>query len=326
LGKERGCRRMDKKAYTVIILSQQAAKAKKFLISALALRIAAALLGILILVFAFVIYDYRIYHEKVTDLHRLQAESDFQQGEIRAFLGKITALEEELKKLADMERQMEGDLREVNELRKSNKRSPVRPTPEVTKKGSTEDISSGAEEISILEGKRPWLISHLNQDLLVLRKQALRREQSLQEFGTKLQVRKSVLLATPSMWPVAGQISSRFGDTRLNFDSGGPRPHRGVDISAPPGTPIVAPADGVIRFAGYGLDLGRLIIIDHGYGFSTKYGHLKKYFVQTGDKVRKGQTIGAVGSSGSSTGPHLHYEVHIHDRAVNPADYLKQKP
>jgi murein DD-endopeptidase MepM/ murein hydrolase activator NlpD len=321
---------MDQKAYTVIILSQQAAKAKKFLISALALRIAAALLGILILVSAFVIYDYRIYHEKVTDLHRLQAEADLQQGEIRAFMGKISALEEELKKLADMERQMERDLREVYELKKANKRSPARPAADVTKKGSTEATTevkaSVVEEISILEGKRPWLISHLNQDLQVLRKQALRTEHSLQEFGTKLQFRKLVLLATPSMWPVAGQISSRFGDTRLNFDSGGPRPHRGVDISAPMGTPIVAPADGVIRFAGHGLDLGRLIIIDHGYGFSTKYGHLKKYFVQTGDKVRKGQTIGAVGSSGSSTGPHLHYEVHLHDRAVNPGDYLKQRP
>jgi len=195
----------------------------------------------------------------------------------------------------------------------------------LTEAGSEHAPSTG-EEISILEGRRSQLISNLSQDLLVLRKQALCREQSLQEFGKRLQVRKLVLLATPSLWPVAGQISSRFGDTRLNFDSGGPRPHRGVDISAPMGTPVIAPADGVVRSVGQGLDLGRLIIIDHGYGFSTKYGHLKRYFVQTGDKVRKGQTIGAVGSSGSSTGPHLHYEVHIHDRAVNPADYLKQRP
>jgi len=317
---------MDQKAYTVIILSQQAAKPKRFLLSLLVLRIAATLLGILILLSAFVIYDYRIYHGKVTDLRRLQAEADFQQVEIRAFMGKIAALEEELKKLSEMERQMEGDVREVRELKKPNRRSPVGPAPDVTKKGSTEVIPSVAEEVSILEGKRPRLISHLNQDLLVLRKQALRREQSLQEFGKFLQGRKLVLLATPSLWPVAGQVSSRFGDTRLNADAGGPRPHRGVDISAPAGTPIVAPADGVIRFVGQGLDLGRLIIIDHGYGFSTKYGHLKKYFVQAGEKVRKGQTIGAVGSSGASTGPHLHYEVHIHDRPVNPGDYLKQRP
>ena len=129
---------MDQKAYTIIILSQQAAKVKKFLISTLALKIAAVVLGILILVSAFVIYDYGIYQEKVADLHRLQAEADSQQGEIRAFLGKITALEEELKKLAEMERQLERDLKEVNELKKSNRRSPAGPTSEVTKKGSTE--------------------------------------------------------------------------------------------------------------------------------------------------------------------------------------------
>ena len=141
---------MEQKAYTVIILSQQAAKAKKFLISTLALRIAAVVLAILILVSAFVIYDYRIYHEKVTALHRLRTEADSQRVEIRAFMGKITALEEQLKMLTEMERQMERDLKEVNELKKPNKRSPVRPIPEVTKKGSTEVISSVAEEISIL--------------------------------------------------------------------------------------------------------------------------------------------------------------------------------
>jgi murein DD-endopeptidase MepM/ murein hydrolase activator NlpD len=317
---------MERKAYTIIILSQQAAKAKRFLISTLSLKIAAVVLAIFILVSAFVIYDYGIYQEKVVDLHRLQAEANSQQVEIRAFLGKIAALEGELKKLTEMERQVERDLREVNELKKPNRRSPVGPTSETTKTGSPEVISAVGEEISILEEKRSQLISTLSQDLLVLRKQALRTEHRLQGFGKSLQARKLVLLATPSLWPVAGQISSRFGATRLSADAGGPRPHRGVDISAPTGTPIIAPADGVIRLAGEGLDLGRLIIIDHGYGFSTKYGHLKKYFVQTGDKVRKGQTIGAVGSSGASTGPHLHYEVHIHDRAVNPADYLKQRP
>ena len=317
---------MDQKAYTVIIVSQQAAKVKKFLISTLALKIAAVALAVLILVSAFVIYDYGIYQEKVADLHRLQAEADSQQSEIRAFLEKITVLEGEIKKLAEMERQLERDLKEVNELKKPNRRSPVGAASEATKKGSPEVISAVGEEISILEGKRSRLISYLNQDLRVLRKQAVRTQQRLEDFGKSLQARKLVLLATPSMWPVAGQISSRFGATRVDADSGGPRPHRGLDISAPTGTPIVAPADGVIRLAGQGLDLGRLIIIDHGYGFSTKYGHLKKHFVQTGDKVRKGQIIGAVGSSGTSTGPHLHYEVQIHDRPVDPADYLKRRP
>lgn len=317
---------MAKKAYTVIVLSQQAAKVKKFLISTLTLKIAVAFLGLLIFVSAFIIYDYRIYQEKVADLHRLQAEAHSQQAEIRAFMGKITALEEQLKKLAEMEKQMERDLKEGNELKKLNKRSPVGSTSDVTKKGSKGIIPLVGEEVSILEKQRPRLISHLNQDLLLLRKQALQREQSLKEFGKLLRVRKSILLATPSIWPIVGQVSSKFGDTRLSAHSGGPRPHRGMDISAPMGTPIVASADGVVNFVGRGLDFGRLIIIDHGHGFSTKYGHLKKYFVQTGDKVRKGQTIGTAGSSGTSTGPHLHYEVHSLGHPVNPADYLKQRP
>jgi len=98
----------------------------------------------------------------------------------------------------------------------------------------------------------------------------------------------------------------------------------GVDISAPTGTPIVAPADGVISVVGTGSDLGRMIIIDHGHGFCTRYGHLKKHLVQAGDKVRKGQIIGIVGSSGTSTGPHLHYEVRVRGNAVDPIDYMKK--
>jgi murein DD-endopeptidase MepM/ murein hydrolase activator NlpD len=317
---------MAKKDYTVIVLSKQAAKVKKFLISQLTLKIVAAFVSILIIFSAFIFYDYRIYHEKVADLRRLQAEALSQQVEIRAFMQKITALEEQLKELAEMEKQMERDLKEVGELKKLNKRPPVGPASDITQKDSKGVISSVGEEVLILEEQRPRLISHLNQDLSVLRKQALQTEQSLKEFGKLLRVRKSILLATPSIWPVAGQITSRFGDTRLSAYSGGSRPHRGVDISAPTGTLIVASADGVVNFVGQGLDLGRLIIIDHGHGFTTKYGHLKKYFVQTGDKVRKGQTIGTVGSSGTSTGPHLHYEVHSLGRPVNPVDYLRQRP
>jgi murein DD-endopeptidase MepM/ murein hydrolase activator NlpD len=91
------------------------------------------------------------------------------------------------------------------------------------------------------------------------------------------------------------------------------------------GNPIVAPADGVVTSVGADLDYGRLIFIDHGHGFATKYGHLKNVYVQKGEKVKKGQLIAAVGSTGHSTGPHLHYEVRIQGNPVNPIPYLKER-
>jgi len=97
-----------------------------------------------------------------------------------------------------------------------------------------------------------------------------------------------------------------------------------VDISAPIGTPVVAAAEGVVVYAGWQAEMGRSIYLDHGHGFATLYGHLKNIMAKPGEKVKKGQIIGTVGMTGNSTGPHLHYEVHIQCVPVNPQAYLRQ--
>jgi len=318
---------LAKKAYTILIVSQKAAKVKKFILSPLTLKIGAAVLGLAIILSGFIIYDYLNNKKKVAELQALRAETQSRQEEIRGFMEKISILEEELNKLKEMEKQVEKDLREVNELQKTRNVSPKalkKKTSNVPKEKIKETASIRGEEISILEKERSQLVSRLHQDLLELRKDAFQREQNLREFQEFLQSQKSILLATPCLWPVLGRITSAYGDTRLSFSSGGTRPHKGVDISAPPGTPIVAAADGVVTFAGRESEYGRLVCIDHGHGFSTMYGHLKELRVQAGDKVRKGQAIGTVGLSGNSTGPHLHYEVRIHGNPVNPSRYLNQ--
>lgn len=314
---------MAKKAYTVLIVSQKAAKVKKFILSPLTLKIAAVLFGIIIVVSAFIIYDYVIYKKKVANLQQLRAETHSQQAEIRSFMEKITVLEGQLNKLQEMEKQVEKDLKEVTELKKSKKVSPVVPRkkPPILPKGNS---SFREEKVSILEKERPRLVSRLHQDLLGLRKEAFQREQNLKELQEFLQAQKSILVATPSLWPVLGRITSAFGETRLSASSGGVRPHKGVDISAPVGTFIFAPAAGVVIFAGKESEYGRLICIDHGHGFTTMYGHLKEYFVRAGDRVKRGERLGTIGLSGSTTGSHLHYEVRIHGKPVNPAGYLNQ--
>jgi len=318
---------LAKKAYTILIVSQKAAKVKKFILSPLTLKIGAAVLGLAIILSGFIIYDYLNNKKKVAELQALRAETKSRQEEIRGFMEKISILEEELNKLKEMEKQVEMDLREVNELQKTRNVSPKalkKKTSNVPKEKIKETASIRGEEISILEKERSQLVSRLHQDLLELRKDAFQREQNLREFQEFLQSQKSILLATPCLWPVLGRITSGFGDTRLSYTSGGTRPHKGIDISAPPGTPVGAAADGVVTFAGRESEYGRLVCIDHGHGFSTMYGHLKELRVQAGDKVRKGQAIGTVGLSGNSTGPHLHYEVRIHGNPVNPSRYLNQ--
>jgi len=316
---------LAKKSYTVLIVSQKAAQAKKFIFSPLTLKIAAVALAILIVVSGFILYDYVVYRKQLAELQELRTETIFQQKEIHSFLEKIALLEEQLTKLKAMEKEMERDLKEVNELKKTKKVSPVVPR----KKTSSETIEVRQEiallrdeQVSILERERSRLVSRLHHDLLQLRKQAFQREQNLNEIKEFLQAQKSILLSIPSLWPVFGTITSRFGELRELSPSGGTRPHQGVDISVPPGTPVIAPADGTVIFCGQESEYGLLICIDHGNGFSTAYGHLKELLVQTGDQVKTGQIIGTVGISGNSTGPHLHYEVRIQGNPVNPLHYL----
>ena len=136
----------------------------------------------------------------------------------------------------------------------------------------------------------------------------------------------------PSMralgWPVAvTAIGSGFG-LREHPVLGGPRPHRGVDLPAPSGTPVRAAADGTIRFHGRNGSYGRFIRLDHGFGLETAYGHLRGYArdLHRGTRVRRGEVIGYVGSSGRSSGPHLHYEVRRNGRAVDPLPFLPAAP
>ncbi|MBU1207716.1 MAG: peptidoglycan DD-metalloendopeptidase family protein [Proteobacteria bacterium] len=325
---------MVKKDYTILITSQKAAKVKKFILSPLTLKIAAGTLGIFIIICGFMVYQYVNFNKKVVELqalhmetHAQEAEIRSQEAEIRSFRGKISSLEEQLGKLKEMEKQVEQYLKEVIELKKTKKVTPKvfrQKTSSVKKEDRGEPLIAREEEVSILDKERNILVSRLHHDLLNLRQEFFQREKSLKELQEFLQAQKSFLLATPSLWPVLGRVSSRFGDTRLSPSSGGTRPHKGIDISAPLGTMVVAPADGVVNFAGRESEYGRLICLEHGHGYSTMFGHLKDLFVKTGEKVIKGQTIGTVGMSGNSTGPHLHYEVRIHGNPVNPARYLNQ--
>jgi murein DD-endopeptidase MepM/ murein hydrolase activator NlpD len=130
------------------------------------------------------------------------------------------------------------------------------------------------------------------------------------------------LAAAPTLWPVMGRITSSFGERNDPFNGEGAF-HRGVDISSDIGTRIIAPADGIIRFADFMNGYGRAVIIDHGNGISTLYGHLSGFAVTAGQLVHRGDAVGYVGQSGRSTGPHLHYEVRIFNTPVNPSKYLR---
>jgi murein DD-endopeptidase MepM/ murein hydrolase activator NlpD len=137
----------------------------------------------------------------------------------------------------------------------------------------------------------------------------------------KLEVKRNILAATPSIRPVEGWVTSRFGYRKSPFTNR-KEFHKGLDIATRNGTPIIAPADGMVTYTGGKGLMGNMMTINHGYGMLTRYGHLHKFLKKKGEKVQRGETIALVGNTGKSTGPHLHYEVHLNGVPVNPEKYI----
>jgi hypothetical protein len=159
-------------------------------------------------------------------------------------------------------------------------------------------------------------------DLSALIRRANLLATSFREAADSLTVHTARLAATPSIMPTQGWLSSAFSSMRAHPILHTARPHEGIDVSAPMGSPIEAPAAGVVTDARWEAGYGNKIVIDHGFGIVTKFAHASKLLVRTGQRVSRGQRIALVGNSGLATGPHLHYEVHVKGRPVNPLKYV----
>jgi len=148
-----------------------------------------------------------------------------------------------------------------------------------------------------------------------------RLERDLSVLEQKFVAQSQLLSCTPSIAPVRGILTDAFGGRSDPF-TGEPGTHNAVDISSAVGQPVRAPADGLVVKSEWANGYGNVIYLSHGYGFSTRYGHLSSFKVKPGDHVKRGDVIGYVGSTGRSTGPHLHYEVRLNNNPVNPLEYI----
>jgi murein DD-endopeptidase MepM/ murein hydrolase activator NlpD len=150
-------------------------------------------------------------------------------------------------------------------------------------------------------------------------------ENRLAVVRTTVENQQALARATPTIWPVAGWLSSAFGGRADPFN-GSADFHPGLDISANRGTPVFATADGTVQAAKYSGNYGNAVLIDHGFGIATRFAHLSGFAVRAGQQVRRGQVVGYVGSTGRATSSHLHYEILLNGRAVNPMPLLTARP
>ena len=159
-------------------------------------------------------------------------------------------------------------------------------------------------------------------DLSALIRRANLLASSFKEAADSLAFHSARLAATPSIMPTQGWLSSAFSSMRAHPILHYARPHEGIDVTAPMGSPIEAPAAGVVTDARWESGYGNTVTIDHGFGIETRFAHASKLLVRTGQRVSRGQRIALVGNSGLATGPHLHYEVHVKGRPVDPLKYV----
>jgi murein DD-endopeptidase MepM/ murein hydrolase activator NlpD len=151
--------------------------------------------------------------------------------------------------------------------------------------------------------------------------EAARQERSLRDLQEYFDDQRSQLASTPSIWPARGWVTSDFG-TRIDPYSAERKMHQGLDIATSVGQPVNSPSDGTVVFVGTEGGYGKVLVIDHGYGVKTRYGHLSEILVHLGERVGRGDKVAAVGNTGRSTGPHLHYEVRVNGIPENPRKFI----
>ncbi len=299
-----------KKYYTIMIVPQKAQNVLRFKISDIALYIVAGVAGIVALASVFMLYNYLDVRLKVMELNSLREENRVQKDQIREFASKLEDLNAEMEKI----RQFDEKLRIITNIGET----PTGGTDVFGVGGPTPEEGNSVTE---LDKRHDSMIKEIKVDLENLQEESKKQEENLQELLSFLEDQKNLLARTPSIWPTRGFVTSTFGYRRSPYTKT-LRMHEGLDIANKVGTPIYATADGVVNFTGIEGSYGKILSIDHGYGLTTRYGHLDTILVKEGDKVKRGDKIATIGMTGRTTGPHLHYEVRINGVTVNPRTYI----
>lgn len=302
---------MNKHFLTILVLSTDSSKTKQYKIPLRVYKRIRNLLIVLVLAFAYLLTDYANMRVKALELSRLRKENVAQKIELNEFSKKINEVERQMAKLGVFDKK----LRVL-----ANIEDPVAsamPGSDFGVGGSTEPEPAA---VSPAETSKA-LVEQMRADISKLESAATVQETRFVELEKKLGEQASLLASTPSIWPAKGWLTSGYGNRRSPF-TGLLEHHEGLDIANSAGTEVIASADGVVAFAGTKSAYGMAVVINHGYGYQTTYGHLGAALVREGQRVKRGQKIGEMGNSGRSTGPHLHYNVALNGLSVNPMSYI----
>lgn len=297
------------KKITIMFLSEGARKVRQIKVPKvfITLLLLAAFCGGGFL--TWMVRDYRQVKSEVPELARLRSENRQQRVQLLALSQKIDRVDAKMQQL----REFDHKLKVMVNMEVGEEDEPF--------------LGMGGSSTSAFDPDQAVEKSHKN--LVRLMHQSLETLDDEVEIGTRekkelleyLENQKVMLRSTPSIWPTKGWVSSGFGQ-RISPFTNQKEFHQGLDICTRTETPIVAPADGVVASVGSNHGYGKILTLKHGYGLKSRYAHLHQALVKKGEHVKRGQTIALVGSTGRTTGPHLHYEVHLNGMPVNPLRYI----
>ncbi len=300
---------MSAKRVTFLIIPDNASRVKQFKFSRIFIGLMTCGLLFALGGVALVIHDYLRLKNTLPSTRVLQREVKDQRMQVQAFAKKLGSLTSQVKDL----REFKKKLRLIANVKDPPGKDAVF--------GIGGIMPENLNDMLPLSDKHSGLIREMHTRAESLMDACVVEKQAFEKLHSYLEGQKSLLASTPAIRPTVGWISSGFGYRTSPFTEL-KEFHRGLDIATREGTPIIAPADGIVSFTGTKGGLGKVLVLDHGHGTVTRYGHLKKPLVRSGTKVKRGDKVALVGNTGRSTAPHLHYEIHVNGIPVNPANYI----
>jgi hypothetical protein len=297
---------MVRQFFTVLILPDATRPPLKFHVSRFTLvSIGVGLSLVFLVVFAF-IFQYIRMNAEMLELSRLRRE--FAQFHVLG--GKVEGIQKEMVRLQEFDRK----IRTLAQLGPG----PLGESGVGVGGGVKLGNASLAESMKL---EKEQLMAKMEKEIEALEGAAKQQEASFSQLGRFLENKRNRLSSTPSIWPVRGWLTGEFGYRRSPF-TGQKQLHEGLDIATGTGTPVVAPANGVVLFSGVMPGWGHAIVLNHGYGYRTFFAHNSKNVASRNQKVKRGEVIGYIGNTGNSTGPHLHYEIHVNGVPRNPLNFI----
>lgn len=300
---------MPKNFYTFLIIPKRKSSAKKITLSNNVLKGVAVCAIAVILVSMYSYYDYIGLKRDKIELESLRRQTREQKVQIGDLVEKVNNFSMRMEELS----QLDKNIRSMANVEERRYKGQIL--------GAGGSINDETRINSRGETDQRMVIAKVDRNIEQLSKDAVEQKNSFSELLGFLKKQKSILAATPSIWPVEGWVTSEFGYRSSPF-SGEKEFHKGLDIATRIGVHVVAPADGLVSEVTYDRDVGHMVKMNHGYGMTSWYGHLLRTSVKQGNLVKRGDIIGYVGNSGRSTGSHLHYSVTLNGIAVDPRKYL----